>query len=79
MMKLIVENNRVLLSLLYFVKVILQKEVSENFAESVQFKGTIFFILKQGGGVGVGGGALQIKVAGDQENIFHLELCLNKA
>ena len=47
-MKLIVENNLVLLSLVYFVKVIHQREVIENFAESVQCKGTIFF-LKQGG------------------------------
>ena len=44
-MQLIVENNLVLLSLVYFVKVIC---------------------------------ALQIKIARDQENIFHLELCVNK-
>ena len=37
-----------LLSLAYFVKVIYKREVIENFAESVQCKGTIFVIRKQG-------------------------------
>ena len=32
---------------------------------------------KTGGGGGGGGCALQIKVARDQENIFHFELYLN--
>ena len=45
-----------LLSLVYFVKVIHQGEVIENFAKSAQCKGTNFVILQQGG-------ALQIKVA----------------
>ena len=40
--------------------------------------GDYFVILKQGGGGGGGGCALQIKVAGNQENIFHFELCVNK-
>ena len=53
-----------LLSLVYFVKVIHQREVIENFAESVQCQGTIFVILKQWGC------ALQIKVASDEENNF---------
>ena len=35
--------------------------------------GTIFFILKQGGG----GVALQIKVARDQKDIFLFELYVN--
>ena len=35
-MKYVVENNLVLLSLVYFVKVVHQREVIENFAESVQ-------------------------------------------
>ena len=49
-----------LLSLVYFVKVIHQREVIENFAENVQCSGTIFVTLKQWGC------ALQIKVARDQ-------------
>ena len=36
LMKQIAENNLVLLSLKYFVKVINQREVIENFAESAQ-------------------------------------------
>ena len=36
-----VENILVLFSLVYFVKVIHQREVIENFAESVQCSGTI--------------------------------------
>ena len=40
-----------LLSLVCLVKIIHQREVIENFAESVQCYGTIFVILKQGGGV----------------------------
>ena len=55
-----------LLSPVYFVKEIHQREVTENLAESGQCKGTIFVILNQGGC------ALQIKVARDQENIFIL-------
>ena len=61
-----------LLSLVYFVKVINQREGTENFAESAQCKGTIFGILKQGGC------ALQIKVARNQDNIFHFEFCVIK-
>ena len=30
-----------------------------------------------GGGGGGGGGSLHIKVARDQENIFHFEFCVN--
>ena len=60
------------LSMVYFVKVIKQREVIENFAESVQCKGTIFVMLKQEGC------ALQIKVARYQDNIFHFDLCVNK-
>ena len=43
-----------------------------------------FCYPKTGGGGGGGGGggrgdcALQIKVARDQESIFHFELCVNK-
>ena len=58
-----------LLSLVYFVEVIHQREVIGNFAERAKFKGNIFVILKRGSC------ALQIKVARDQENIFHFELC----
>ena len=61
-----------LLSLVYFVKVIHQREVIEQFAESVQCWETIFVILKQGGC------AVQIKIARDQDNIFHFEFCVNK-
>ena len=62
-----------LLSLVYFVKVIHQRKVIDSyFAEHAQCWGTIFVILQQGGC------ALQIKVARDQENIFHFELCVNK-
>ena len=38
-----------LLSLVYFVKVIHQRKDIENFAESAQCKGTILVILKKGG------------------------------
>ena len=38
-----------LLSLVYFVRVVHQREVIEFLADSVQCKGTIFVILKQGG------------------------------
>ena len=62
-----------LLPLVYFVKVIHQREVIENFTESVQCQATFFVIQKQGGC------ALQIKVAKYQENIFDFELCVNKA
>ena len=48
-----------LLSLIYFVKVIHQREVIDFFARSAQCQGTIFVILKQGGC------ALQIKIARD--------------
>ena len=58
-----VENILVLFSLVYIVKVIHQRGVIENFAESVQCSGTIFVILKQWNC------ALQIKVARDQEDI----------
>ena len=61
-----------LLSLIYFVKVIHQREVIEFFAESAHCKGTIFVILKQRGC------SLQVKVVRDQENIFRLELCVHK-
>ena len=61
-----------LLSLVYFVKVIHLREVIENFAKSAQCWGTIFVILEHGGC------ALQIKVARDQENIFQFELCVNR-
>ena len=61
-----------LLSLVYFVKVINNRDVIENFAESAQCKGTIFVIIKQEGC------ALQIKVTADQETIFHLELRANE-
>ena len=55
-----------LLSLVNFVKVINQREVVEHFAESSQCEGTILVMLNQ------------IKVARDQDNIFHFELCVNK-
>ena len=38
-----------LLSLIYFVKVIHQRKVIENFAESAQCQGTIFVFLQHGG------------------------------
>ena len=60
-----------LLFLVYFVKVINNRDVIENFVESAQL-GTIFVILKREGC------ALQIKVATDQENIFHFDLRANK-
>ena len=65
-------NNLVLLSLVYFVKGFNNRDVIENFAEDAQCSGTIFVILKQEGC------ALEIKVATDQENIFHFELRANK-
>ena len=43
-MKKIVEHNHVFLSLVYFVKVIHQREVIEHFAESAQCQGTNFVI-----------------------------------
>ena len=55
-----------LLSLVYFVKVINQRGVVEHFPESSQCEGTILVMLNQ------------IKVARDQDNIFHFELCVNK-
>ena len=39
----------VLLSLVYFLKVINQREVLNFFAESAQCQGTIFVMLKQAG------------------------------
>ena len=42
-----------LLFLVHFVKVIHQRKVIENFAESAQCYGTIFVILKRGGGGGI--------------------------
>ena len=60
-----------LLSPEYFAIIFIKWKI-EEFAESRQCKGTGFVILKQGGC------ALQIKVAGDQEHIFHFELHLNK-
>ena len=66
-MTLIVENNLVLLSLVYFVKIIHQREVIGFSAESAQcYLGEFFVILKQGGY------ALQIKFARDQENIYFI-------
>ena len=53
-----------LLSSVYFVKVIHQREVIGNFTESAHCKGTIVAILKQRGC------ALQIKVARDQDFCF---------
>ena len=38
-----------LLLLVYFVKVINQREVNQNFAESVYCWGTIFVVIKQWG------------------------------
>ena len=59
-----------LLSRVYFVKVIHQRKFIENFAESAQCKGTTFVFLKQQGM----GYTFQNKVARDQENIFHFKL-----
>ena len=61
-----------LLFLVYFVKIINQREVMEHFAESAPCKGTIFIMLKQEGCT------LQIKVARGQDNVFLFELCINK-
>ena len=47
-----------LLSLVYFVKVMKLLKVLQN---GVQCKGTIFVILKQGGGGGGGGGVVRFK------------------
>ena len=60
-----------LLSLVYFVKVIHGREVIENSQKCTIF-GDYFCYSK------TGGCALQIKIARDKENIFHFELCVNK-
>ena len=57
--------------MLLSLKVINNRDVIENFAESAHCKGTIFVILKQEGC------ALQIKVATDQQikyNAYFIQL-----
>ena len=60
-----------LLSLVYFVKVIHQRKVIEFLLKVLNVRG-LFCYPK------TGGCALQIRVARDQENIFHFELYVNK-
>ena len=71
-MKHVVENNLGLLSLVYFVKVIHQREVIGILQKVRNVRGLFLFFLKQGNC------ALHIKAARDQENTFHFELCVNK-
>ena len=63
-----------LLALVYFVKVINRREIKllKILQKVRNVRGLFFVMLKQEGCV------LQIKVARDQENIFHFELCVDK-